>query len=203
MNTTTTSAAIAQAQGRGVDGGEARQEDQLGRLPAIERQFHHALVVDHLANASGVRLHHGGVGGDRHLLTHHADGQRDVDLGIRADLQHDAILHIGREALERHFQLIGTNRQIRQDEPTLGARHGAAHRTRVDLGNRDIGARQGPATGVAHDARHLRAGHRLGRGRRVGQRRQQDCAKTNEQSFQLNHIASLKPSLTRHAGRCR
>ena len=38
----------------------------------------------------------------------------DVDLRVRADLQHDAVLHVGVESLQHDLQLIRTDRQIRQ-----------------------------------------------------------------------------------------
>ena len=42
----------------GADGGEAGEEDQLGRLPAVERHLHDPLVVDHLADARVLGLDH-------------------------------------------------------------------------------------------------------------------------------------------------
>ena len=52
------------------------------------------------------------VRGDGDLLADRSDRQRDVDLRVRADLQDDAVLHVGVEALQRDLQLIRTDRQV-------------------------------------------------------------------------------------------
>ena len=44
----------------GADVARPGEEDQLGRLPAVERQFDDALVVDDLADAGRMRLDHRG-----------------------------------------------------------------------------------------------------------------------------------------------
>ena len=62
------------------------------------------------------------VRGDRDLFADRADGQRDVDLRVRADLQDDAVLHVGVESLQRDLQLIGADRQIGEDEGAVGGR---------------------------------------------------------------------------------
>ena len=79
---------------------QSRQEDQLGRLAAVQRQLHDALIVDHLSDAGVLGFDQRGVRRHRDLLADRADGERHVDLGIRADLQHDAVPHVGVEALE-------------------------------------------------------------------------------------------------------
>ena len=43
----------------------AGEENQLGRLPRIERQFDHFLVADDLADAARVGFHRQGLGLDR------------------------------------------------------------------------------------------------------------------------------------------
>ena len=46
----------------------ARQDDQLLRVAGGERQFQHALVVDHLPDARLLRLHLGDIGFHLNLL---------------------------------------------------------------------------------------------------------------------------------------
>ena len=100
----------------GADVARPGEEDQLGRLPSIERQFDHALVVHDLADPGRMRFDHRRVGGDRHLFADDADRQRDIQLRIRADLEDDAVLHVGVEALQRHLQLIRPDGEVRQHE---------------------------------------------------------------------------------------
>ena len=71
-----------------------------------------------------------------------ADRQRDVDLRVRADLQHDAVLHVGVESLQRHFQLVGADRQIRQHVGAVRRGDDRAHRAGVGLGDGHVGAGQ-------------------------------------------------------------
>jgi hypothetical protein len=85
--------------GRRRRGSQPGQEDQLRRLPSVERQFDDALVVDDLANAGRVCFDHRGVGRHRDRFAHRAHSQRDVDLRIGAHLQDDAVLGIGVEPL--------------------------------------------------------------------------------------------------------
>ena len=59
----------------GRRGGEAGEEDQLGRLPAVQRQLDDALVVDDLADAGRVRFDHRRVRGDGDLLADGADAR--------------------------------------------------------------------------------------------------------------------------------
>ena len=121
-------------------GREAGEEDQLGRLPAVERQLHDALVVDHLADAGVLGFDQRRVRGHRDLLADRADRERHVDLGVRSDLQHDAVAHVGVESLQHDLQLIGTDRQVRQRVGAVGAGEHRAHRAGVGLGGGDLGA---------------------------------------------------------------
>ena len=59
--------------------------------------------------------------GDRHLLADVADRQRDVDRRIGVDLQDDALLHVGVEALEGNFRPVRPDRKVRKDVGAVGA----------------------------------------------------------------------------------
>ena len=163
---------------------EAGEEDQLGGLPAVERQLDDALVVDDLADAGGMRLDHRRVRGHRDLLADRADRERDVDLRVGADLQDDAVLHVGVEPRQRDLQLVGPDRKIGHD---VGAVLGGEHRADgagVGLGDRDVGARQRAAARVAHDAGHLRTRNRLRPGRRARDTVSRIAPRNAEQYFQ-------------------
>ena len=140
---------------------EAGEENQLGGLSSVQRQLHHALVVDHLADAGVLRLDEGGVRRHRHLLADRADRERDVQLRARSDLQDDAAAHVGVEALQHDLQLVRPDGQVRQRVGAVGAgEHGARHPC-IGLRDSDLRARNRTAARVADDAGELRASHRL------------------------------------------
>ena len=112
-----------------------------------------------------MRLDHRGVGGDEHLLADRAKRKRHIDLGVRVDLQDDAILDVGGEALQCHLELIGADRKTRQRVAPIRTRECRPHEPGVGLRNRDLGARKRAAAGITNDSRYLGAGNRLrGRG---------------------------------------
>ena len=71
-----------------------RKRNQVGHLPAIERQLENALVLHHLTDARGPGFHQRGAGLDLHRLRKLTKLQDDVDHGTAVDLQHDAGLRM-------------------------------------------------------------------------------------------------------------
>jgi hypothetical protein len=188
-----------QVAGRRVRG-QAGQEDQLGRLSTVQWQLCDALVVDDLTHAGAVCLDHAGIGSDRHLLAHLPEGKRDVDLGIGADLEDDAISDVSGEPREDDFHLIRANRQVRQRVAAIaGGEHGSSQ-TGVGLRDRDFSTWQYAAARVAHDAGYLRAGDRLRIRQRNRRRRQRDDAEHNSCECSLPHRTSSSPATRQTAG---
>ena len=71
----------------------SRERDQIGYLPAIQRQFHNALLFDDLADTDVARLDQSGVRLNLDLFADLSDFKRWIDDGIAIDLQHDSRLH--------------------------------------------------------------------------------------------------------------
>ena len=101
---------------RALGGGVACEENQLGRLARIQRQFDHFLVADDLTDAGAVGFHRQGLGLDRNLFADRADLQSRVDDGVRIDVEDDARLDVGGEAILGDLHAIGPDREIRQDD---------------------------------------------------------------------------------------
>ena len=53
----------------GADAARPERKISSVDLAAVEGQLRHALVVDHLADAGALRLHHRGIGDHRHRLS--------------------------------------------------------------------------------------------------------------------------------------
>ena len=167
----------------GSGGRETGEKDQLGGLPAVQRHLEDALIVDHLSDAGAVRLDEARVRDDGHLFADGADAQRDVDLGVRAHLQHDAVADVGVEPLQDDFQLVRPHRQVRQHVRAVAAGEHGSNQSGVRLGDGHLGARNRAAAGVAHDSGNLRPGDGLSpSGSARKQRRQYDANDRSEHS---------------------
>jgi hypothetical protein len=144
--------------------GPAAQRNQVGDLPAVQRQLENSRVLDHLAHARTARLHHRGVGLDRHALSELTDLEDDVDDRARVDLQHDPGLREGSKARQGHFQAIGAERKIRQDVRARFICDAAADDTGLRLCRSDRHTRQDSARLVRDPAADLRRRLRQGIG---------------------------------------
>ena len=80
----------------------------------FKRQFHHADVVDHLTDPGAARLHQRRVCLNFDCFGNLTDFKRDVDYRIRADLQHDSGLRKCAESRKDRFQLVRSDRKVRQ-----------------------------------------------------------------------------------------
>ena len=119
------------------------QKDQRLSHAAIQRQLHHALLIDELAHGTGARYHQLGIGLHRDLLGHLPElhGHGLVDCLVHG--QSDARLHVSRKSRAFHTQLIVAHgkpgekkraRRIRRrglGEPGIHIAHGHA-RVRQD-----------------------------------------------------------------------
>ena len=117
---------------------DSRKQYQLGDLPAIEGQFQHTDVIDHLTDGRGPRFNQGGIGLDLDGFGHLADLEHRIDHRIVVDLEHNSGLRIRAESRQRGFQSIWANRQVRQyiGSGFIGQR--AAFQTGVGLGHADF-----------------------------------------------------------------
>ena len=153
---------------------QSGQKDQLGSLPAVQRDLEHVLVVNHLTDPRVFRLDERGVRGHRHLLTDRANRQHDVDFGIRSDLQDDTVANVGVESLQDDPELIRSDRQVGQRVRSIHAGEHGARLSGVGLDYGDLGAGNRAAGRVADDAGQLGAGNRLCPGVAVGGQHQSD-----------------------------
>ena len=146
---------------------QARPEHQFGQLAAVERQLEHLFVGDHLADARVPRLDQRGTSLHRNGLLNLTELERDRERRIRADLQHDAGLHVGAESLERRFEPV-------RDRPAGSAARTSRSRRSppfasagVGLGDGDRDAGQRQSSLVSNGAVHLRGRRGLRRRGRV------------------------------------
>ncbi len=102
----------------GVDG-RAGERDEVGDLAPLQRQLDDPFLLDDLADAGAAHVNQRRGRFHRHGLLEVADGERRVERRRRADLQHDAGLDVGAEALQRHFEPIGADRHVRH-QPGAG-----------------------------------------------------------------------------------
>ena len=101
------------ADGSRLDRGADLQHEIHGIAP-VQRQFEDARVLDDVADAGALDVHERRRGVHRDAFFERADLERRVDRRRRADLQHDAGLHVGAESLEADFELVRPRRKIRQ-----------------------------------------------------------------------------------------
>ena len=86
-----------------------RQElHQVGRIATVERQIQDPLVVHHLADAQVARFDGERVRLNGHALLDLANGHRDVDDRVRADLEHDPRLREAAKSLQHRLETIRT-----------------------------------------------------------------------------------------------
>jgi hypothetical protein len=117
-----------------------------------------------------------------------ANRQRDVDFGVRADLQHDAVADVGVEALQDDLELIGSDRQVRDRVGPFCARENRARQTSIGLGDRHFGTRHAGVGRITHDAGQLRSCDLL---RPCGAGRDEDEKHdANERSEHVHHRTS-------------
>ena len=90
----------------------ARQHKEIGDLPPLKRQFDYALLLDHVADARAPHVHERRRGFHRDGLFERPKFERRVDRRRGAHLQHDAGLHVGSKALQRHFEAVRAGRQV-------------------------------------------------------------------------------------------
>lgn len=121
---------------------QPRLEDQLGELPSVERQFQYLLVRDDLSDARAARLDERRTSLNRHRLLDLADVERHRKRGVGADLQDDARLLVRPEPLDRRFEAVRPNRQVRQHIRPGTVRHGSTGEAGGGLGDGDRHARQ-------------------------------------------------------------
>ena len=119
----------------------AGEQDQIGRLPSIEREVHDPALIDDLGDGGVLRLHHYGVGRHSQLLRHGPDLQRDVHQDIVPDLQHDSRLNIACEALSCGFETIRTDREVGKQVRTIRAGDRRSNLPCVGLGRLDLSER--------------------------------------------------------------
>ena len=81
-----------------------------------------------------------------------AQGERDIDRRPRIDLQHDAGLHVGAEPLQRDFQPVGTDGQVRHRPGARGVGDHGARESRGGLRGRHGDARKYGARRVSNDS---------------------------------------------------
>ena len=89
---------------------------QVGGVASVQRQVEDPLVVHHLADAEAARLDHLRVGLDGDGFGDLAERQGDRHDRVAVHLQHDARLHGGPEPLQRHFELVGADRDAGKRE---------------------------------------------------------------------------------------
>ena len=104
----------------------AGQQDQLGRLARVQRQFDDFLVADDLADAAAVRFHRQGLGLHHDLFADRADLQGRVDDRVGIDVEHDAGLDVGGEAVLGDLHAVRPDREVREEERAVGAGDGGA-----------------------------------------------------------------------------
>ena len=142
-----------------------KQRQQVGRIAAVQRQLHDALVVHHLADAEVARLHRLRVGSDGNGFLYRAKLQRHRHVRIAVDLQHDAGLDGRAEPLQRDIETIRPNRESGKKEQAVGIGDDFAFESGVGLRRGDVGARKHRAARILHRAgnlgcrAHLRQGH--------------------------------------------
>ena len=91
------------------------QDDQFGDLAAVQGQFKHADIVDHLTDTGCAGLDQRSIGLHLNSVCDLADLQADVDNRITADLQDDAGLGELAEPGQARFQPVWSHRQIWQN----------------------------------------------------------------------------------------
>jgi len=134
----------------------ARQYEEAGDVPSLERKLHDALASDHFADAGALDV-------DERRLRFNGDGfleiaerHRDVDRGRGRDLQHDPGLRICAEPLEGHLQSIRPRGQVRYQVRALGISHDASDCSGLGLGHGNRGSGQHGAARISYLAGELR-----------------------------------------------
>ena len=138
----------------------AGNQNQLRGLPAVQREFGNPALLDHLRHGVFLGFHHGGAGGYLDALGNRTYLQRNIDLHRVVNLQNDAALDIGFEALRRNLQQVWTDRQIRQRVRALRIRSDGADKLRLGLRDLDLGAGHNRARPIGYTT--VDFGHRNG-----------------------------------------
>jgi hypothetical protein len=108
-----------------------------------------------------VRLRHRDARSDFDLLGDGAHLQRRIDHRIAVHAKHDAVLHVGAEALGRGLHPVGADRQIGDGAAAVRSAGYDAAETGVGLGNPYFGRRNRGAARVLDHAGYLRCSRLL------------------------------------------
>ena len=157
---------------RRIDRDAGREQQQVGDLASIERQLQHALVVNQLANARAPRFDHRRIRLHGNLLRHGAEREHDVDRRRRVDGQHDTRLDIRTKTLERGFEPIRTDREVRYHVAAAFVRYGRPREAGRGLRDGDRHAWKHAAGIVLHGARDLCRGSGLRGGERWNEQKE-------------------------------
>jgi hypothetical protein len=153
----------------GLHGGAA-QHDEVGDLAPLQRQLVH--VLDDVADAAAadVNQRRRRLDGDR--LREAADFELRVDCWRCADLQDDAGLEIGAEALQHHLEPVRARRQVRHHVGSVPVRHHGPGKACVRLRRCNGDAREYRTAAIRHAPGELTGG--LREGGDTGQREHED-----------------------------
>ena len=126
----------------------ARKKQQIGHLAAIQGQIDHALLVDHLADARVLGLHHRRRGFHQYLFIDCANPERHINGGIAVHLQRDASLYVPAKASLSDLELIRPDGQLRDDITAVGPGSGGTADSSGGLGSLHFRARHSGTGGI-------------------------------------------------------
>ena len=173
-NTDTTGHRTARRAGARRLHGRSRQNDQVRRLPAIERQRLDALVFYDGPDTRAASFNERGGRFNADRLGKIAQRHRDVDDRVRIHLQHEARADEGAEAGEHRLDAIGAEGQIRKREQTVRVSDRRPLDACLRLNGGHVHARQDGTLGIRYDASDL-CGRLCVRRRRAEQTEQREC----------------------------
>ena len=143
----------------------AYHQHQAGGVPAVKGQLEDAFVLDDRADAGAADVHQRRRRFDGDRLLERAELEGGVDRRRRADLQHDAGLHVGAESLQRHLEPVRAGRQVRDQIGAVLVGYGRADQPRGGLRRGDGDTWQHRTARIGHTAIEFGRGQLRPRGR--------------------------------------
>ena len=143
--------------GRQRDAGRERGEGD--ERPAVQRQLHDLWVLDDHSQARGLRAQDRGIGGHRNLLADVSDLEREVDAGLLAGPQSNAMLPHRFEPGQLDVDAVRAGEEARHRIHPLFIGHHDPLAVCSHVGDGHGGARDVGPTRVLDDARHLARRH--------------------------------------------
>src|SRR5262249_19082850 len=105
---------------QGDAGGNAGEHDEQA---AVQRQLRDLLMLDNGPEASGLRSYDRRVRDDRHLFSNIADAEVEIDSGLFASREPNALAPNGLEPCEVDVDAVLTGRQARGRVDTIASRN--------------------------------------------------------------------------------